>query len=87
MLNPKVAPFFLAFLPQFIEPGLGAAPWQFMALGALVVLIALAWEAMLALWAAVVSSRFGQDGRFALWDRILGVVLVGLCLRLALQER
>src|SRR5690606_29504630 len=56
VLNPKVALFFLAFLPQFVHPERGLAWLQFLVLGALLSLIGFANSATL----AVVVGRFGR---------------------------
>ena len=55
VLNPKVALFFLAFLPQFVEPGAGSVPAQMLVLGAVYVGIALLLDAGWALLAAAVG--------------------------------
>ena len=55
VLNPKVAVFFLAFLPQFIEPSAGSVPAQMLVLGAVYVVVALLLDAGWALLAAVVG--------------------------------
>jgi threonine/homoserine/homoserine lactone efflux protein len=56
VLNPKVAIFFLAFLPQFIDPDRPAAP-QILALGATLVVMGLAIGAFTALAAGTLSER------------------------------
>lgn len=38
-LNPKTAAFFLAFIPQFVDPAAGPAFWQFLLLGTVTVLL------------------------------------------------
>ncbi|GAB3103754.1 LysE family translocator [Lysobacter terrae] len=88
VLNPKVALFFLAFLPQFVHPERGLVWLQFLVLGALLSMIGFSNSAML----SVMIGRFGRklrgSGRFALWrQRALGSFFIGLGLRLALQQR
>ena len=57
LLNPKVAVFFIAFLPQFLNSAQSIAP-QVMVLGAVYVAIAIAVDATYVLAAAAVSRRF-----------------------------
>src|SRR3989449_3049793 len=57
LLNPKVAVFFVAFLPQFLNTAQPIAP-QVMVLGAVYIAIAIAVDATYVLAAAAVSRRF-----------------------------
>ena len=57
LLNPKVAVFFVAFLPQFLNTTLAIAP-QVMVLGIVYIAIAIAVDATYVLAAAAVSRRF-----------------------------
>ena len=57
LLNPKVAVFFVAFLPQFLNTAQPIAP-QVMVLGAVYIVIAIAVDATYVLAAAAVSRRF-----------------------------
>jgi threonine/homoserine/homoserine lactone efflux protein len=87
VLNPKVALFFLAFLPQFVRPEFGWVPLQFLVLGLLLSLIGLTHSVAL----SFLVGRFGRRAshpRFERWKRrITGSVFVALGLRLALQQR
>ncbi|WP_454831938.1 LysE family translocator [Pseudoxanthomonas wuyuanensis] len=87
VLNPKVALFFLAFLPQFVAPERGWVPLQFLVLGVLLSLIGLAHSLTL----SYLIGRFGRGAshpRFARWkQRITGSVFIALGLRLAVQQR
>ena len=88
VLNPKVALFFLAFLPQFVHPERGLVWLQFLVLGALLSIIGFCNSAVL----STMIGRFGRHlrgtGRFALWrQRLLGTFFIGLGLRLAVQQR
>jgi threonine/homoserine/homoserine lactone efflux protein len=84
VLNPKVAVFFMAFLPQFVRPGAGSAAWQLVGLGALVIGVAIIVESCFVLAAARTTAFFRSNPRASLGlDRALGTVLIGLGMRLA----
>ena len=88
VLNPKVAVFFMAFLPQFANPALGHVPAQLVLHGGLVIAVAVVVEAGIVLIAARFTDALRRNPRIGLWlDRALGTVLIGLGLRLALQQR
>ncbi|MFC4550984.1 MULTISPECIES: LysE family translocator [Halorussus] len=87
VLNPKVAVFFLAFLPQFVQPGSSVA-LQIFALGVLFASLGFIYQAMLAVFSArarrVITER--ELVREAL--RVAsGSVLVGFGVKLALERR
>ncbi|WP_101047608.1 LysE family translocator [Macromonas nakdongensis] len=87
VLNPKVALFFLAFLPQFIAPDVADKTQAFLLLGLLFNLnsipVSAGW-ALLAAWMA--RHDFVQRGMHGL-DKVAGVMFVLFGLRLALTER
>ena len=88
LLNPKVAVFFLAFLPQFVVPGSGPVWAQLMLHGLLVILVAALIEPPLILAGALLTRKLRENPRIGLWlDRTLGALLVSLGLRLALQKQ
>jgi threonine/homoserine/homoserine lactone efflux protein len=88
ILNPKIALFFLAFLPQFIDPQHGSVLLQFLMLGFLLAIMDIIYESFLAIAADVLSARLLGSERFALWrQRFTGVILIGLGIRLALTQR
>jgi threonine/homoserine/homoserine lactone efflux protein len=82
-LNPKTALFFLAFLPQFIDPDRGAVAPQVLALGVLFLLLAMASDSTYALVAGSVRGWLGER-RKAL-ARISGCCYVGLGVLAALS--
>ena len=87
VLNPKVALFFLAFVPQFIPAHASDPALTFVALGVLFnlngMLICMAW-ALAASWLAQ-NARIVQHGMHWL-DRLAGVLFVGFAFRLALTD-
>jgi threonine/homoserine/homoserine lactone efflux protein len=88
-LNPKVMLFFLAFLPQFVDPQRGAAViWQLGLMGlTFTVITALAYSA-LAWSAGSVGARLVKQPRIALWlERATGIVFIAMAARLAYAER
>jgi len=90
-LNPKVALFFLAFLPQFITPGESGQAAAFLLLGALFNIGGTAVNVVVALLASSVRDRLAGSaagGRFGAWlQRAAGALFVGLGLKLALTTR
>lgn len=85
ILNPKVAIFFMAFLPQFVRPELGHNSAQIIILGVLVDLVAIPVEFFLVFSAAQTTGFFRNNRKLSIWlDRIMGSVLIGLGVRLAL---
>ncbi len=88
LFNPKVATFFLAFLPQFVEPGAGPAWMQLLLHGTLIIAVAALVEPPLIFVGDRLTGRLRESRRLRVWlDRTLGGVLVGLGLRLAVSER
>jgi threonine/homoserine/homoserine lactone efflux protein len=84
VLNPKVALFFLAFLPQFVLAGSSSRVAAFLLLGLTFITTGLAWCVVLALAAARLQSFFAANPSVrALLDRAVGALFVGLGLRLA----
>lgn len=93
-LNPKVALFFLAFLPQFVDDGGAGAPpspLAFLMLGCIFTVNGTLVNLLVAWGAARLGSIFQTGalaGRFARWgDRCLGALFLYLGVRLALAER
>ena len=86
-LNPKVALFFLAFVPQFIAPASADKFSAFVVLGLLFILNSLPINfgyAWLAGWAA---RRVGKVSQAMRWlDRAAGLMFVGFGLRLAMSD-
>lgn len=88
VLNPKVALFFLAFVPQFIAAGTGNKALAFVLLGVLFNVNAIPVNAGWALAAAWMSRRVGAVQRGLHWlDRVAGAMFIGFGLKLALTDR
>jgi threonine/homoserine/homoserine lactone efflux protein len=88
VLNPKVALFFLAFLPQFVDAGRGSPAAQVIALGLLFDLSGTIVNLAVALGASGAASRLRASGRTAsLLQRATGVLFIALGVRLALAGR
>ena len=86
-LNPKVALFFLAFLPQFITPGSTHPTLSFLLLGLLFNLNAIPINLGYALLAAWAARRMGAVRRGMHWlERGAGTLFVGFGLKLALSS-
>ena len=85
LTNPKVILFFLAFLPQFVDPGRAPAWLQMALLGPLVPIMALPVYGLLSAGAGRAAARLSA---FARWlDGIAGLLFLALGLRLLLGGR
>jgi threonine/homoserine/homoserine lactone efflux protein len=78
-LNPKTALFFLAFLPQFVDPSRGAAWLQILALGLLFAALGFCSDGVWAVVAGTLGERLRRSRRFPAVRRyVSGSVFVGL---------
>jgi threonine/homoserine/homoserine lactone efflux protein len=83
LLNPKVAVFFLAFLPQFVDPSPRWGPLPFLVLGGLFVVGGTLWCVFFALGAATATSTLRRSPRLLVWlERLSGGVYIALGLNL-----
>jgi len=86
-LNPKTALFFLAFLPQFVDPSAGSVSFQFLTLGGLFVTMAIVTDSMYALLASTAGGWLKRNQSFLRADRYLvGSVYIGLGVTAALSH-
>lgn len=86
-LNPKVALFFLAFVPQFIAPDAAHPPLAFLALGLLFNFNALWVNFGWALAAAWMARRVGVVRQGMRWlERAAGAIFIGFGIKLALSN-
>lgn len=86
VLNPKVALFFLAFLPQFVDPSAAHKTLALLFLGLVFNVNGTLWNLFVA-WSAAQVGRVLVRGRAAAWfNRAVGAVFVLLGVRLALSR-
>ncbi len=88
MLNPKVALFFLALMPQFIEPDSPTKVGAFLVLGITFLTTGTVWCLVLALGASRVRSLFaGRPGALQGLSQVSGALFIFLGLRLAASKQ
>lgn len=84
VLNPKVALFFLAFLPQFVSPGMGST-LQFLLLGCAFMVLTLIVTSLVAYFSGALGEWLnGKPGFANALQWLTGSILIGLGVRLAL---
>ena len=82
VLNPKVALFFLAFLPQFVDPSRGAAWTQVMVLGATLALLGLFTDGLYALLGGTAGNWLRRKGENGIFRRLRRYVPGGVYIAL-----
>ena len=88
VLNPKIALFFIAFFPQFVNPARGSVSLQILVLGTLYSLMALVTDGTYALLASGLGRRFrGRWAGSAVPRYVSGSVYIGLGVSAALADR
>jgi len=87
LLNPKVAIFFLAFLPQFVVTGAGPIGSQLFLHGFLIIVVAAFIEPPLIIAGGKLTTTLRNNKRIGLWmDRTLGSIFIALGVRLAMEK-
>jgi threonine/homoserine/homoserine lactone efflux protein len=88
VLNPKVAVFFLAFVPQFISAEAPSKALAFIILGCIFNINGMLWCTILALFTAQASARLKVNPTVSQWlNRVTGGLFVGLGVKLALSKQ
>jgi threonine/homoserine/homoserine lactone efflux protein len=87
VLNPKVALFFLAFVPQFIDAGSTTKIQAFLLLGVIFNINGTAWNVFVAWSASALARRLDVTARVGLWvNRCLGALFLALGVKLAFSR-
>ena len=87
ILNPKVALFFLSFLPQFVRPEAAHSAMPFLILGGTFLITGTAWCLFLAYAASLMTARLRQHSTAGrILHKLSGLVFITLGLQLALKR-
>lgn len=87
-LNPKIAMFFIAFLPQFVSPDAESKMVSFLVLGLTFVVSSTIWGLGLAWFSATISSKLRENPNYLNHlNKIAGTMLVGIGVRLAVLDQ
>lgn len=87
VLNPKVALFFIAFMPQFIDPVMKSSVLPFIILGATFIITGTAWCLVLAIFASAIFARLKSNKKLSTGiNKICGLTLIGLGIKVAVTK-
>jgi threonine/homoserine/homoserine lactone efflux protein len=88
VLNPKTALFFLAFIPQFVDPERGASFVQFLILGLIFVVLGAIYTSLIACSVRPLGVFVKRISWIGPWkNKIVGFIYLGLGLKVALESR
>ncbi|MFH5250722.1 LysE family translocator [Burkholderia semiarida] len=88
LANPKIAVMYLSLLPQFIVPGHGSVLAQSLALGCVQIAVSVSVNALIACAAGSIAGFLAGRPLWAAVQRwLMGTVLAGLAMRIALESR
>lgn len=86
VLNPKVAMFFLTFLPQFVETGTNAT-WQLIVMGVIYTVLSITWFFIYVFFINYLREWLMSAKVQMVMDKATGIVLIGFGLKLALGKQ
>jgi threonine/homoserine/homoserine lactone efflux protein len=88
LLNPKIAMFYLALLPQFIDPGAGSVLAQSVVLGLIQIAVSVSVNTLITIAAGSIALFLRTRPFWSLMQRwLMGTVLAGFALRMAFEAR
>lgn len=88
VLNPKIAIFFLAFLPQFVDKGSSQVTWQMVILGIAFACFGLVFLLVVGFFSGTVGKWLTYRPQYSLFfQRVAGGILMALGIRLAFTEQ
>ena len=88
VLNPKVALFFISFLPQFIDTSSKNTVLPFLTLGVTFVITGTIWCFMLAIFASAIFGKLKNNKNVSTYiNKICGLAFIGLGIKVALTDR
>ncbi len=88
ILNPKVALFYVALFPQFVDPQRGSVLAQSLLLGSIQIVVSIVGDLLFVLAAAAIARFLAGRPLWAALQRwLLGLVFAGIAVRLVLDDR